>query len=308
MTPGWVGGVVRARLLARRRLGAQGARRVALAGPREAVAMLAESPYGRNVDGSMDRTDALHAAAETTLWHLRILAGWLGPRGTDIVRVVAGWFEIMNTERKLDLLLDRPTAAPWDLGALEVAWKRTSRAGSPVEIRRILTASPWGDPGGTSPAELGVGMRLAWARRMVESVPPAGDWATAGAAIVLARESLLFGRSLNASAEANAARVLGHRWIGASCTSPAQLAELLPQPARTLLAEIESADQLWQVEGTWRRRVESDALGLLRRSGRGPEVVAAAAVLLIIDLWRVQGALEATVWGEQGMAVFDAVA
>ena len=299
---------MRARLLSNRRLGAEGARRIVSAGPGRAVALLAESPYGRSIRSSMDRTVAAQAAAETTLWHLRILAGWLGPAGTDIVRVVSGWFEIVNTERQLDLVADRPTRAPWDLGALEVAWNRTSRTASPEEIRQVLAASPWGDPGGTSATEVGVGMRLSWARRMAETASPATELATCEAAIVLARELLLFGRNLRGPTETSAARVLGRRWIDGGFSTPEQLALLLPEPARSMLAGIDTAQELWQAESRGHRRVEARALDVLRGAGRGPEVVASTAVLLILDLWRIQGALEATVWGDEGLAVFDAVA
>lgn len=307
MRPGWIAGGVRARLLTNRRLGRDGARRLARAEPAAAVALLADSPYGRTVDAAMDPTAASRAAAETTLWHLRVLGGWLTGGGTDIVRRLSGWFEIVNVEGRLDALRGRPSHPPFSLGGLEVAWRRAERAGSAEELRRVLASSAWGDPGGTSPADVGVGLRLAWARRIVDGVPAAADWAEGGAALIVAREALVFDRPLRPRARADAIRLLGRRWTEHRWSTPTELAEHLTAPNRSILAEL-APDQLVQAESRWRRWVEREALGLVRRGAGGPDVIAAAVVLLILDLWRVESALEASRWGDAGSEVFDAVA
>ncbi len=308
MKPGWVAGSVRARLLANRRMGRDGCRRMAHAPPAAAVALLARSPYGRDVDPSMAPRLAARAAATTTLWHLRVLAGWLTAAGADTVRLLSGGFEIGNVEALLDRFAGGERRPAFQLGGLAVAWPRAEHASSAGRVREILASSPWGDPGASSAAAIGVGMRLAWARRVVDGVASAADWATAGAALVLAREALVFERALTPAARANAVRVLGRRWSEASWSTPDELAGVVPMAARSPLAGLGSADRLWEAEGRWRRQVERDALGRLRNAAGGAEVVAAAVAVLLVDLWRVQAALEACAWGERGLEMFDAVA
>ncbi len=109
MKPGWVAGSVRARLLADRRLAGAGARSVAAAGDvSSAVAVVAASPYGRDVHGGMGLVDAERGVRATALWHLRVLAGWLPPGGSDVVRVLAGGHEIANIEAHVDELAGAP--------------------------------------------------------------------------------------------------------------------------------------------------------------------------------------------------------
>ena len=113
MKPGWVAGSVRARLLANRRLGRAGARAVAAAGSLPgAVGLVAASPYGRDVKSEMGLLEAERGVRATTLWHLRVLAGWLPPGGSDVVRVLAGGHEIANVEAHVDELAGGPRRGP----------------------------------------------------------------------------------------------------------------------------------------------------------------------------------------------------
>lgn len=74
-------GVVRAKALAGRRLGAAGARAVAKSpGLGPALAALSSSPYGHDVRPGQSLGAAQHAVAASLLWNMRVLAGWL-PRG-----------------------------------------------------------------------------------------------------------------------------------------------------------------------------------------------------------------------------------
>ena len=42
--------------------------------------------------------------AETVLWHLRVLAGWLPPAAVGRLRALAAWFELVNIEQRVDYL------------------------------------------------------------------------------------------------------------------------------------------------------------------------------------------------------------
>ncbi len=309
MSAGWVAGSVRARLLTRRRLGRDGIRSLAeAASPAEVVRLLAATPYGHDVDETMSPSTARHAIAETSLWHLRVLAGWLTPQGAETVRLVAGWYEIADIEALLADLSgppsgSHPSASYFELGALGVAWPRLRGAMSPSQVRAILTSSPWGDPGGATPTEIAVGLRLSWARRLHEGVHAAEVWAAGDAALTLAREALVFGRSLTASATVEAVRVLGRAWQQESWATPDELASLLPREARWVLEGVDDPTQLWLAEVAWQRRIEDDALRLVASGRPGPDVVAAASVLMLVDAWRVRAALEAVAWGDVGREV-----
>ncbi len=78
MSGGWVAGSVRARALARRRLGADAARELAACGSlAEALQALAATPYGRESQPGLTLAEAQHGIAAAILWDLRVLAGWL---------------------------------------------------------------------------------------------------------------------------------------------------------------------------------------------------------------------------------------
>src|SRR5689334_25150384 len=99
MPAGWVAGSVRARALARRRLGRAGDRALATTGSLGAsIVTLAASPYGRDVRAGSSLADAQRAVGATLLWHLRVLAGWQPAEGSQAVRALAGWFEIANVD------------------------------------------------------------------------------------------------------------------------------------------------------------------------------------------------------------------
>ena len=91
MKPGWTAGVTRARLLLGRAVGPEHAREVARAPSlAEALAALAGSAYGERVRAGQDLATAQRGIADTLLWHLRILAGWLPAAGGALVRALAG--------------------------------------------------------------------------------------------------------------------------------------------------------------------------------------------------------------------------
>jgi hypothetical protein len=146
MAAGWVAGSVRARALARRRLGRAGARTLAASGSLpSAVEALAASPYGRDVRAGSSLAEAQRSVGAALLWHLRVLAGWQPLEGSQAVRALAGWFEIANVDDLLGALsgVDRPE--PYRLGRLAVAWSRLVGSTSAEQIREVLatSASSW---------------------------------------------------------------------------------------------------------------------------------------------------------------------
>ena len=95
MSTSWVAGTVRATALARRRLGAAGARELAASpGLSEALTSLARTPYGHDIRVTHTLAEAQHAIGATLLWHLRVLSGWLPRGGAEAVRLLAGGFEV----------------------------------------------------------------------------------------------------------------------------------------------------------------------------------------------------------------------
>lgn len=307
MRPGWVAGGVRARLLARRRLGRAGARDLAgSASAGEAVERLATSPYGHAVRVGQDVTTARRGVAATALWHLRVLAGWLPAGAADVVRVFAGPFEIANVAGRLGAVDGAVEPEPFRLGALALAWPRVATAASVGEVRAALAASSWGDPGGDAAAEVIAGLRLAWAGRLATLAPDAAGWGQSAAALVVAEERFVHGRALTPAAAGDARRLVGRGWEAAG--SLAALAGSLPAATRFLLANLGGVEELWRAEARWWRRVDDEAAALLARSRPGRGTVTAAAALLLVDVWRVQAALEALAWGDAALERFDAVA
>ena len=171
----WVSGSVRARLLvAERRLGAEGARELA-ASPslRDALVALGRSPYRREVSLELELEAAQRALAVKTLLDLRLLAGWLPRDALGLLRALAAWFELANLEDRIAYLDGAPLREPFELGSLAGAWPRAAEAQSIEELRQALAPTAWGDPGGETAAELGLGLRLAWARRVTDAAPAA---------------------------------------------------------------------------------------------------------------------------------------
>jgi len=306
MKPGWVAGSARARALARRRLGAAGSRSVATASFADAVTMVAGSPYGHSVTSEMSLTEAQRGVWATALWDLRVLAGWLVAGGADMVRILAGGFEIANIESQLGMLAGGRDVRPFELGPLATIWPRVRGCRSSDEVRHALAASPWGDPGTTEPARLAAALRLAWARRVSDSIPRLRRWAAAAGALIVAGERFVGGRTLGSSAGRDARRLLGPACEGVD--DVAGFADALGGDARWVLADIDDGEALWQGEARWWNVTAEAALAALGRAQPGEVVVESVAVVLLTDAHRVCGALEAAAWGRAGAETFDALA
>ena len=304
--PAWVAGTVRARSLARRRLGAGASRGLAASASLEdATAALAATPYRHGVRAGQDLAGAQRGVTLTLLWHLRVLAGWLPREGDRMLRLLAGWFEIANVDDLMQQLAGRQAEEPLPLGALATAWPRCARARSPAELRATLATSPWGDPGGETARDVQLGMRLSWAARL-SRLDRAAAWAAGAAALLVARERFAAGRDLPAAAQRQATRLLGGDALAA--TSLAELRRRLPRPAGWVLAGVEDPVDRWRAEAGWWSRVERDGFELLDARGFGAAPVLGAVAVLGADAQRVRAALELAARGGRSLEVLDALA
>lgn len=289
--PAWVAGSVRARHLLARRLGRERARALA-ASPSldDALRILGGTAYGRLVRAGMGLAEAQRAIAATGLWHMRVLAGWLPPGGVGPVRALAAWFELADIEDRLRYLAGKEVSPPFALGALATAWPAIAGAQGAGEVRAALVGSAWGDPGTDDPAELGLALRMSWARRVRDAVPEAGEWAAGAVALLLAREMFASGRPADALARLRPPGV-GSAWVRAS--SLAVLRALLPPVAARALTGCDEPDELWRAEVAWWRRVEEEATRLAGGAHMGRPTIVGCVALLGIDARRAAGALEA---------------
>ena len=304
MTASWVSGSTRARALVRRGLGLRRARRLAACGSAaEAVAMLALTSYGHDVRPGQSLPDAQRAVVATLAWHLRVLTGWLPREGGQMMRVLARWFEIANVDELMCRLAGRPADPEFVLGSLSTAWPRLRRSGSLAEIRTTLAASPWGDPGGSTRHDIQLGMRLAWAERLADVLPPtARCWVLGAAALLVARERHAERRELSAAARDRCRALLGPDAVAA--TSITEMTGRLPSAARWALLDVGDPGRLWEAEPRWWKRVEDDGRALLTGSGFSAGPVVGAVAVLAADARRTGAALELAARGGAADALF----
>ncbi len=309
MTAGWVAATVRAKAMARRRVGAGLARRIADSPNLDAgLTLLEGTAYTDVAVPGTALPDAEHRIRAELLWELRVLAGWMPSGGTPLARALAARFEMANIEAHRDRLAGREEPPAFALGALAVSWPRLAATTSLDELRHELSASPWGDPGGMTPTELHDGLHLAWLR-MVSSaagIETVRRWAAAGAALLVARRFETLEQRAREPLVRAAVPLLGWRW--ASAGSLADLRTALPERARWALDGIAEASQLWRAETRSRIRMESDGYRMLRSATSGPEPVVGALAVLAVDGWWVRAALASAARGAGRSEVFDVVA
>lgn len=304
MSAGWVGGSVRGRLLARHRLGPDGARALAATSSLDAAcAELGGSVYADAVADAVTVDAVQHALLASALWDLRVLAGWVPARGVETLRVFAAWFEIRNLEH---LLLDERVDPPaFEMGTLATAWTRVREARSPLDVRDALRRSAWRDPGSDDATAMLVSMRLEWAQ-WISGIGGSGRyWGSSAAALVVARSIAEHPEPLDAAVTRRAA-FLGRRVADVS-SFPALVAAL-PETCRWVFEGIEDPRDLWRAEARWWGRLERDGTGLLRAPRPGPAVVLGAVAVILADAWRTTAALEIASRGGRGQEVIDATA
>jgi hypothetical protein len=308
MATGWVAATVRARAMARRRVGPVLARRVANAPSLDAgLALLEGTAFDQVAAPGTALRDAEHQIRAEQLWELRVLAGWLPAAGTPLARALAARFERANIEAHRNRLAGRPAAPPFTLGTLALSWPRLAATSSLGELRRELAASPWGDPGTMAATELHDALLVGWLR-MVAAAASGLDkvqrWVAGGAALLVARNIATKGEPERL---ARAVRpLIGRRPAGAM--SLADLRAALPSRARWTLASVDQPDQLWRAEAGLRAQIESDGLRMLRTARPGPAPVVGALAVLAVDGWRLRAALACAAAGTGPSEVLDVVA
>lgn len=253
MSGSWIAGSVRGRLLA--------------------VERRPVAPEGLPV------SEAQRRVQEAALLNLRVLAGWLPPEALGLLRALCAWFELVNVEDRAAYLEGAPLRKLFELGSLAVGWPRAAEAQSVEELRAALARSAWGDPG----PELGLGLRLAWARRVVSEAPEARSWALGAAALLLAAERFAAGRPVEAAPPA-----LGTAWREAGALE--ELADALPPEARWPLDGLDAPERLWQGELRWWSVVEREARALLRGPVGSRSVVVGTVAAVACDAHRAAAA------------------
>lgn len=307
MSASWVAGSVRARALARRRIGAGAARSFAASESlAAALTALAGTPYRHAVRAGQSLAEAQHSIAATLLWHHRVLAGWLPPAGTELLRVISGGFEIANVDELLDQRDGRAAEPYFQLGALATAWPRLAPASGSGQLRSLLATSAWGDPGEDTATAVRHFLRLRWAARVAATSAEALPWAAAAAALQVARQRFLSGSDLSGAAKQQARSLIGGGAVDAA--SPHAFVAVLPATARWVFDEAEDPADLWQAEMRWWARVEHDGFALLARSGFSAQPVLGAVAVLAVDAWRARAALELAARGGRSLEAFDDLA
>ncbi|MGO8958269.1 MAG: hypothetical protein ACLQFR_12995 [Streptosporangiaceae bacterium] len=307
MSAGWVAGGVRARAMARRQVGAEAARVLAASDSLEtALRALAAGRSDRGARPGQTLAAAQHAVAAALLWDLRVLAGWLPGGGGQLMRALAGWFELANADELVRQLSGGTTGELFELGALATAWPRLRESRSLADLRAVLAASAWHDPGGDSEYALRTGMRIRWAERVADLGGRARDWAAAGLVLLLASERFAAGRTAQPVLRTVAADLLGPRAVDAATLS--ELAGCLPGRLSWVLDGLAGPADLWRGEVAVWAQIERDGLGLLSTSAFDFSPVLGAAAVLAVDARRINAALVVASRGGGPLEAYDAVA
>lgn len=301
MSVAWVAASVRARAIARRRLGLVAIARLRQAGSLPAArARLADTAYARAAT-CPDLASAQRAVAASVLWEIRILAGWMPSGGTPIARAVVAAFERENCHDHLRRVTARsPGLAasvpePFDLGSLATAWHRVRSTTTAGELGAELAASPWGEVPVEDPAALRDALAAAWLRRAADDIPGVEPLAVSAAVLLVARTLLLEGRLPGDRACTDLNALLGSRWSTAG--SIEDLRGALDRPARQVLAGVAAPDQLWRAEVALWQAVADTGARLLRDPLPGPHAVVGAITQLAADAFWVRGALAVSAVG-----------
>ena len=307
MSAGWVAGSVRARALARRRMGPGAIRQLASCSSlTDALHVLAATRYGASIRPEQALAVAQREIAGTVLWDLRVLAGWLPPDGLRLLRALGAWFELANVDELLQVIAGQPADAEFQLGALATAWPQLRQARSRSELRSALAASAWRDPGGETVHAIRLGLRAQWAARAAALGDPARTWAAGAAALLVAGERFAVGRAVDPPVMGAALNLLGPAALRAGTLD--ELSSGLPTRAKWVLAGITSPADLWRAERAWLARVEQDGLRLLRTSSLDSGVVLGAVAVMGCDAWRARGALEIAARGGAPSEAHDELA
>lgn len=307
MSRDWVAASVRARALARRRLGPAGARRLATAaGADEAISALADTSYGHDVRAGDSMATAQHGIGAALLWNLRVLGGWVPRPGVPALRALAAAFEVANIDEHLRSLHAEPAGPTYRLGSFATAWPRVVATTSVHEVRTVLETSGWGDPGGDGTRTISLYLRAAWMVRVCATLPMTRPWMQSAAALLVTRERMLGSRAIPEPVLDALEPLLGPGWRDTP-RSPSGMPEL-PDDVGWVMAGVSGPEDLWRAEASWWRHVEREAFSLLRGSSFDDVPTVAAMAILAADAWRVRAALETAAGRRDDLELFDAVA
>ena len=290
MSVSWVAATIRGRALTRRLVGPDGAHHLATGSWPDARVILLGSFYGTDLPADADRLMASRHAVEATMWQLRVLAGWLPPGQSVLARIFAGPMEIANIEGHLAHLAGFEADPPFRLGSLAVAWPRVAAANSVEQVRHALAASVWREPGGAEPTSMALSLRVGWARRLARHVPDTSAWAKGAVAVLVARERFGFSRAVSDPTGRVVDELIGHHYREAYDLS--SFVDRLPKPAAWPFLETHDPDDLWRAEIAVGRRVSRDAYRFANSGRYDKTAVTGAMALLLLDLWRVLGAIQ----------------
>lgn len=305
MGTGWVAATVRAKALARRRLGPAGCRRIAAAdGFADALALLPGTAYESAAKATSLRA-AERAVAGVELWQLRVLAGWLPGSAVGLARALGARYELANVEAYARQLVDGAPREFFPLGSLALSWPRLATARSSDALRQALVASPWGDPGPNG-EDLHDFLTARWLRMIAAEAEPVAAWATTAAALLAARLLLVARRPPPDRLVPAIDVLIGPGWTAA--TSVADLRRSLPSVCRSVFDDVDEPARLWRAEAALALRIESDGYRLLRQGTPGQEPVLGAVAVLAVDGWRLRAALNLAALRAGPGEVLDVVA
>jgi hypothetical protein len=307
MGTGWVAATVRAKAMARRRIGAGTARRIALAPSlSDALGLLAGTAYERAAGPSTSLPEAEQVIAGVELWQLRVLSGWMPGSAVGLARALGARYERANIEAHARHLAEAGPQHLFQLGSLALSWPRLATTTSPQALRGALAASPWGDPGAGTPVALHDVLTLRWLRMLAAEAAPAVSWTAGAAALIVARLVLVRTSGPTEWTVRAAAPLVGTAWLQA--TSITALRDAIPLAARWALEGIDDPSDLWRSEARLAARLESDGFRLLRQGTPGPEPILGAVAVLAVDGWRLRVALADAALGTGPGEVLNVVA
>jgi hypothetical protein len=271
MSAGWIAGDVRARGLAAAEAIDVASSVAETPGLEPAVAVLGQTRWIRDTGSATSVETAERAVFETLIWQLRVLAGWLPSEGVEVVRSCVAWFEIRNIEDRLAYFAGASAAPPYELGRLGLISKSLGGTSNAEDIRRLMVASAWGDPGGEDAYAIRMWLRHRWHRRARDASPELRIWADAAAWLFALRE-----------------RFAGRAGADLIASKPPSL----PSAWRWVTAATWSPGDMWRAEERWWAQVRQEGLQLLheRVGGRGPAL--GAITTLAASARRIATALE----------------
>ncbi|HEU4947153.1 MAG TPA: hypothetical protein VFT31_08375 [Kribbella sp.] len=307
MARGWVAATVRAKAMARRRIGAGAARRIAMAPSlSDGLGLLAGTAYEKAAATGTSLREAERLIGEAELWELRVLAGWVPGSAVGLARALGARYERANIEAHARALEEGAPQYLFQLGSLALSWPRLAATTSQESLRNALASSPWGDPGAADPETLHDVLTLRWLRMVAAEAPTAMLWAAGAAVLVAARLVLVVGAAPTEGTIHASAPLIGTDWLKSS--SVAALRKAVPSAGRWALEGVGDPADLWRAEARLAARIESDGFRLLRRGTPGPEPFLGSVAVLAVDGWRLRAALGDAALGAGPGEVFDVVA